>query len=73
MTIDQQVQFLEELGVSGSVTFACMAADVTREQAYDAREESPRFEAMWREAAAIATNRVNRRIDAHRRMEESTR
>lgn len=54
MTATQCARFLTELEVSGNVMFACVAADVSRQQAYTEREEQPSFELAWRASAARA-------------------
>ena len=61
MTVAQRHLFLQELAVTGNLSFALHAASLSRREAYTARDRHPGFERDWRLAEQSARARFRSR------------
>lgn len=62
MTDEQRDRFLDELGVSGNLAFACRAGGISYTEALEARRLDRTFEMLWREARERADLLARKRM-----------
>lgn len=65
LTPERKAAFCAALAMTGIVKRACEAVDITRQTAYEWRDEDPEFAAAWEKALKVGVGELE--DEAHRR------